>query len=99
MPSTTIKADQYIQLEYRVPRNGWIEFEIDANGPVTSYVLDKVGLNDFAEGITDFHYYGGFARRDYHQQKLYLPFNGSWFLVISNRSRTYDVRVRYEVSY
>jgi len=73
---------------------------VGVGSPVESYIVRPGGLRFFDEGSKTFKYYGGFPRaRRHHFQELRLPFEGPWYLVIVNRSRTEPARVKYNVSY
>lgn len=88
MPSTTLKPNTNIRLQYRVPDSGFVEFEIDADSPVASYIVRPKGLDLFDRGSTRFRYYGGFPdARKYHRQFLKLPFAGTFYLLIVNEGR------------
>ncbi len=98
MATTTLGPDHYLELEYEVPSGRLVEFEIDADRPVRSYVLSKRERDRFVQGKRDFEYFGGFPLpRSYQQQKLELPFSGWWYLVISNPSKDHSAKVRYDV--
>jgi hypothetical protein len=101
MPTVTIKPGEHLSIRYPVPRGRLIEYEVEAERPVTTYILDEEGLHQYlgesdAETVTS--YYGGFHRRHNHRQELRLPFTGWWYLVIQNLDRKEPVAVHYEVS-
>jgi hypothetical protein len=99
MPVTTLKPDSHIRIKYTVPRSGLIEYTVEAERPVDTYILDAEGLKEFYDAKADFieSYYGGFTNRKIHHQELRLPFRGSWYLLIKNANPTEPVAVRYEV--
>ena len=101
MPTQMIKPNGYLKVRYKVPRRGLIEYTVEADRPVDTFVLDQEGLLEFedrAESV--YSYYGGFARRREHHQELRLPPNvraeGFWYLVINNRNNE-SAAVHYEV--
>lgn len=100
MPTIKIGPDEYVEMEYKVPRHRLVEFEVEADLPVKTYVLGPKALRRFSEGSSTFRYYGGFpdARRSQHQA-VRLPFTGVWYLVIMNPDKQASVRVEYEVYY
>jgi hypothetical protein len=90
-----------MRLRYRVPNSRVVEFEIDADRPVKSYVLRTKGLELFDQGSEKFIYYGGFPEpRRRHRQELILPFDeGHWWLLIVNPSKIHSATVIYDVWY
>ncbi len=100
MPSVTIGPDQHVRLKYSVPKSRLVEFDIDADRPVKSYVLGPKALARFSEGSETFKYFGGFPDpRETQSQTVRLPFTGSWYLVIMNPDNRDSVVVDYEVKY
>lgn len=101
MPFDTIRPDEHLELEYKIPRSRIIKFKIHSNRPVKSYVVDTYGLRDFQSGHKRFRYYGGFPEAQRHQvQELRLPFDGRrWYLIIMNPDKHNPVDVHYEVFY
>lgn len=98
MPTTTLKPDTHLRIRYPTPRRGVVEYHVEADRPVTTFVLDEKGLREFYKGGDVYSYYGGFYGRREHHQELRLPFRGWWYLVIENLSETEPVAVHYEVS-
>ena len=101
MPLDTIKPNSHLELKYRkVPRNRRIEFDIEASAPVTTFVVDDDGLREYkTKGSDVYSYYGGFPHRRVHRDRVDFPrdFDGPWYLIIQNDSRTESVSVGYEV--
>ena len=98
MPTSLIEPKGYLRIRYRVPPRGLIEYKVEADRPVSTYVLDEEGLEEFlGRGKDITSYYGGFYNRYEHRQEIRLPFRGWWYLVIDNTSR-YPIAVHYEVS-
>ena len=97
----TISPNKYVALRYRVPESGPVEFELAADVPVKTYILRPKGLEKFKEGEHTFKYYGGFPDppRKLQRQKVWLPFSGEWFLVISNPNKIQPAEVDYDVYY
>jgi hypothetical protein len=100
MPIATIKPGQDLKIRFPVPKSRVIEYEVEADRPVSTWVLDEEGLHQFSSKHSDdvTSYYGGFHRRYRHQQELRLPFSGWWYLVIDNLDDKNPVAVHYEVS-
>lgn len=100
MPKIRIGPDENVRLRYSVPESGLIEFELEADHPVETYILRPRGLELFDQGSDSFKYYGGFpvARRK-QQQEVRLPFEGPWYLLIVNPDEDRSVNVKYDVYY
>jgi len=100
MQTALLKPDTHLRVRYPVPRNGWVEYTVEADGvPVTTWILDDDGLREFNSGRKDItSYYGGFTHRYKHHQEIRLPFRGWWYLIIENDSRSEPAAVSYEVS-
>ncbi|SRR5713226_48127 len=102
MATAIVRAHGYLKVRYNVPKNGSIEYEVEANRPVTTFVVDEEGLKEFnSKGSDVYSYYGGFASRYEHHQELRLPLKvrmqGYWYLIIDNPQNE-SVAVHYEVS-
>ncbi|MGH9739814.1 MAG: hypothetical protein ACRD4X_14695 [Candidatus Acidiferrales bacterium] len=77
-----------------------MRFEVEANVPVTTWVVDDEGLREYNSGRDDvYSYYGGYAHRYVHRGKAEFPpdFHSRWYFIIENDSRTKPAAVRYEV--
>ena len=99
MPKVRIGPNENVRLRYSVPDDRLIEFELEADHPVRTYIVRPRGLELFDEGKTGFKYYGGFpdARRK-QNQTVRLPFEGPWYLLIVN-DEDESVGVNYDVYY
>ncbi len=95
-----IGPNQNARIRYRVPESHTIEFDVNADHSVKTYIMRTKGLELFDKGERNFKFYGGFQEpRRHHHQQLILPFDGHWWLVIVNSSKMRPVEVEYEVSY
>ena len=100
MPKARIGPNENIRLRYSVPDDGFVEFELESDHPVMTYILRPRGLELFDEGSRTFRYYGGFPDpRRKQQQEVRLPFDGAWYLLIVNPNKRTSVSVNYEVRY
>lgn len=97
----TISPNKYVALRYRTRGEGPVEFELASDLPVRTYIVRPGGLEKYRNGEPTFKYYGGFPNppRKLQRQKLWLPFSGEWFLVISNPDEGLAAEVDYEVYY
>lgn len=101
MPTALLKPHSYLKVRYSVPKNGSVEYKVEANRPVNTFIVDEEGLKEFlGRGEEVYSYYGGFAKRREHQQELRLPLKvrvqGWWYLIIDNPNSE-SVAVHYEV--
>lgn len=83
LPTTLLPANKFIFTGYKIPTSGRVEFFVESELPVTTYILDEEGLEDFQAG-DEIYSYGGFTNRKLHHEKLYLDFKGIFYLVIMN---------------
>jgi hypothetical protein len=100
MPLDTIRPNSHLKLRYSAPPNRRVRFEVEANHPVTTWVLDEEGLREYNRGRGDIEsYYGGFPYRRIHEGKAVFPpdFQGPWYFIIENDSKGKTVAVRYEI--
>jgi hypothetical protein len=99
MPTALLKPNTHLRVRYPVPRSGVIEYDVEAEPPVDTFVLDEDGLKEFNRGDEYiFSYYGGFTNRRKHHQEIRLPFRGWWYLIIKNSNKRESAAVHYEVS-
>lgn len=100
MPLVTIKPGKDLRIKFPVPKRKVIDYDVEAELPVSTFVLDEEGLRQYSNKRVDdiTSYYGGFHKRYQHRQELRLPFSGWWYLVIENLDETRPVAVHYEVS-
>jgi len=100
MSTALLKPDSHLRIRYPVPHRGLIEYHVEADRPVDTFILDRKGLMEFLDGKTDYiySYYGGFTNRYEHHQKIKLPFHDWWYLIIRNPNKKEPVAVHYEVS-
>jgi hypothetical protein len=97
MPVNTIGPDQYIALKYTPRKGRMFEFELESDRPVKTYVVGPKAFQNFADGGTRFKYWGGFPDpRKLQRQKVWIPFSGPVFLIISNPNNE-SVEVDYDV--
>jgi len=99
MPLDVIKPHSHLKLSYPSPRKPRIEYEVEANRPVTTFVLDDEGLREYnTRGSDVYSYFGGFTNRRVHREKVEFPkdFAGPWYLIIQNSTNS-PVAVNYQV--
>ncbi len=101
MGMVVIGPDQNARFRYRVPSSRTIEFDVRADHSVKTYIMTKKTLEEFDSGVKHFRYYGGFQDPPlrHHHQELILPFEGAWYLMIVNPSKSHRVEAKYEVSF
>jgi hypothetical protein len=98
MPILTLKPDTNVRIKYSVPKSGWVSFNVEAESPVDTFILDADGVKQFNQGEAFVDSYGGFTNRRVHEQEIRLPFKGPWWLIIKNSNTKKAAAVHYEVS-
>jgi hypothetical protein len=92
-----LEPDTHVVIKYPArTRKRRIEFDVEANDPVTAYVIDKDGLDQFYAG-KDMDVFYGLRRRRKHNDEVMIPPNTPWYLVIVNEDDR-PVAVSYDVS-
>jgi hypothetical protein len=100
MPEMTLGPDEYVSLEYKIAKPRLVEFELASDIPVRTYIVGPKALQRFEEGSMTFKYWGGFPDpRKLQRQKVYVPFSGKWYLIVSNPSTEDEAEIEYEVRY
>lgn len=95
-----IRAGKYRVLSFETPRSRSIYFVVKSDVPVSTYIVDDVGLEDFENGDS-VPSYGGATRRRNHKGTVMLSglMKGDpWYLVIHNHNDV-TAHIRYEVMY
>ena len=73
-----------------------VVFEVRADIPITTYLVDDMGLEDFRAGKTP-EYYFGFSDRRSHQADLTLPNFRRYYLLMMNKSEDKTAKVEFDV--
>ena len=96
MATAQIGPDQNARIRYRVPKDRTIEFSVQADRSVKTYVMTKKGCS---VGCGKRFKYTADSRAspDIHRQELILPFGSYWYLVIVNPNKARTVEAEYEV--
>ena len=94
--SKTLSPMSYTAVPTYVPQNRRINYTVEAEHPVSTFLIDKDDFDryDVGEEVRSF---GGFSRKRYHKQRGKMPYSGDWMLVISNENR-HPVAVHFDVS-
>ena len=95
MPTAIIPPNNHLLIRRSLPRRRPLEFYVEAGDPVTTYLVDREGHDAFYRG-DDVPYYGGFANRRTHNQKVYLDAPGIYYLIIVNNGSK-DVAAHWEI--
>ena len=100
VPSVTLDPDEYMTAEFKLPKKGTVELDLDATHPVKTYIVGPKSLQRFEEGSRTFKYWGGFPDPRARQHHTFVvPFSGPVFLLIVNPNKTEAVDVDYEMSF
>ena len=92
-PNHTQKIEIGLELRRNDPR---LIFEVRADVPITTYLVDDMGLEDFRAGKTP-NYYAGFKDRRSHQADLTLPNFRRYYLIMRNDSPESTAKVEYDI--
>lgn len=76
--------------------NPRVVFEVRADSPVTTYLVDDMGKEDYMGGHTP-PYYAGFRDRCNHQAEIALPNFSRYHLLIVNGSQDNSVKIEYNI--
>jgi hypothetical protein len=99
MPAKTLRPNHYTAARYQLAKEGLVTLTLESDIPVKTYIVRPKGLEIYRQGGA-FKYYGGFAdARRHQQQRVWLPFTGSWYLIISNPDKNRTANLEYEVSF
>lgn len=96
MPILTLDSDSYAPIEFKIPRPKHVEFTVEAETAVNTFLVDIGGLRDFERGAYEFFSYGGRSRRRKHEDEIYLPEGGIYYLIIQNEL-SYSVAIYFEI--
>ena len=100
MPTITLGPDEYIVAEYKLPKRGTVQLDLDATRPVKTYIVGPKALTRFEEGSSTFKYWGGFPDpRDSQHHTFVVPFSGPTFLIVMNPDKHQAVDVDYDLSF
>lgn len=97
MPTRTLSAGRNLLVPFNVPTSQEVEYTVEAERPVNTYVFDEVGQQAFYQEGDDDWAYGGFKRQRRHHQRVVLPFQGKAYLVILNPSKSQSTAVHYSI--
>ena len=100
VPSVTLAPEEYMTAEFKLPKKGTVELDLDATHPVKTYIVGPKSLQRFEEGSRTFKYWGGFPDPRARQHHTFVvPFSGPVFLLIVNPNKKEAVDVDYEMSF
>jgi hypothetical protein len=100
VPTVTLGPNEYTAAEFRLPKKGTVEINLDADHPVKTYIVGPKALQRFEEGSRTFNYWGGFQDPRARQHHTFVvPFSGPIFLLIVNPDKKESVDVEYELAF
>ncbi|MCR4318245.1 MAG: hypothetical protein NUW37_18030 [Planctomycetes bacterium] len=98
MATTLLDSGTHLCIRFSASKKRELEFYVEAQKPVSTYILDREGKDAFYDGEEPRDYsYGGFTNRKRHEQEIKLPYPGEWFLLIVNWEDNEDIAVHYEI--
>lgn len=95
MASIIIPPDHHLRERLEIGKRGYLDFHVAADHPLNTYVLDEYNLQLY-EDHKAFRMVGGFHRCKLHDQRLLLPSEDDWYLIIENDS---DQDIEVEANY
>lgn len=91
------KHERKIKIGLESPhREPKLIFEVRSDSPVTTYLVDDMGLEDYTRGQAP-SYYAGFKDRCNHQAELTLPSFSRYHLIIVNKSPDSPAKIEYDI--
>jgi hypothetical protein len=75
----------------------WVIFQVRSDSPVTTYLVDDMGMEDFREGKAP-ESYAGYRDRRFHQADLPLPNYDRFHLIVSNKLDQ-AAKIEYDLKY
>lgn len=95
-PTRRIASGHYIVFSYPVSEDHMACFDLVSDVPVTTYVVDKEGLDAFDRRETAVKSYGGETRKLEHSIDALIPSGLDWWLIIHNDG-DHEASVRHAV--
>lgn len=95
MRSKNLRPMSYTAVPTYVPRNRRINYTVEAEHPVSTFLIDRDDFHRYDDG-EEVRSFGGFRRKRYHKQRGKMPYSGNWMLVISNENEC-SVAVHFDV--
>jgi hypothetical protein len=96
MPTETLASDSNLRIRFTPPFRGKFRYVVEAEKPVTTFVVDREGLEAFESGEPTVRSYGGFSRRRLHKESVRPPLSDEFFFLIVNDNEE-PVAVHYEL--
>ena len=97
MRQKCLEPNQFLELGFRpLVTNPRVTFQVWADNPVTTYLVDDMGMEDYAGGNTP-NSFAGFSNRRNHQAELTLPNFNRYYLVIANNSPDCPATIEYDL--
>ena len=92
-PKQTCRLTMELEARQNDPR---MIFEVSSDIPITTYLVDDMGLEDFRAGKTP-QYYFAFSDRRNHQADMTLPNFRRYYLLMMNESDDETAKVAFDV--
>ena len=83
MSTFTLQPQNHFAAPYNAVWAGPVTYFVESEFPTTSMVLDGNNLAAFRAGQR-FQFMGRLENANVHRQTVYIPYRGTWFLVIVN---------------
>ena len=98
MRQKSLGPNQFLEFGFRpLVANPRVTFQVWADRPVTTYLVDDMGMEDYANGNPPCSF-AGFSDRRNHQAELILPNFDRYHLIIVNDSPDSPARIEYSIN-
>jgi len=96
MPTETLKPNTHLRIRFSPDRRRRFGYFVEADQPVTTFILDPDELDKFDRGVDYVESLGGFHRRRRHEGRVRLPSTDDWYFLIVNEEDK-PVAVHYDI--
>lgn len=96
MPTEMLEPNKHLRIRFAPGRNRRVRYFVEADKPVTTFLLDPDELERFYEGVPSVRSFGGQSRRRRHEGRVQLPSDDDWYFLIVNEGAD-PVAVHYDL--
>ena len=96
MPTELLKPNTNLRIRFTPDRRRRFDYYVEADRPVTTFILDRDELDRFDKGADFVNSVGGYNRRRRHEGRVRLPSDDEWYFLIVNEENE-PVAVHYDL--